>query len=85
MNDDDSILLKFYVRPPSYSQLCRDQLAYIRQLEQKISLQDGELKGFRKNVSDVIKKQKKEAEKNSKGQPERENIERVKRLNITRS
>jgi tripartite motif-containing protein 37 len=24
LNDDDSILLKFYVRAPTYSQLCRD-------------------------------------------------------------
>jgi len=36
-------------------------------------------------VSDVIRKQKKEAVSSLRGQPERENGDRIKRLNITRS
>lgn len=49
LSDDDSLTLKFYVRAPTYAQHCKDQQAYIQQLEAKVGLQESELKSHRKN------------------------------------
>jgi tripartite motif-containing protein 37 len=36
LNEEDTLKLKFYVRPPSYAQLCRDQQRHISEMESKV-------------------------------------------------
>jgi tripartite motif-containing protein 37 len=58
-DSEDCIYLKFYVRPPTYAQLARDQKRYIEELEKKIKAQEEENTQFRKKCSEQNKQKKK--------------------------
>ena len=64
-DSEDCILLKFYVRPPTFAQLARDQQRYIEDLEKKVNYQEDEITQFRKKVHDIIKHQKRQSKKSS--------------------
>lgn len=51
-DSEDCLYLKFYVRPPTYAQLSRDQKRYIEELEKKVKAQEEENNQFRKKCND---------------------------------
>ena len=65
--------LKFYVRPPTYAQLARDQKRYIEELEKKVKAQEEENTQFRKKCSQQQKKKnKKTSEKKQRNSKDKE-------------
>lgn len=54
LREDDSLYLNFYVRAPTFAQHCKDQQAYISQLESKCQIQDSELKSLGQNLSEAL-------------------------------
>ena len=69
---EDCIFLKFYVRPPTYHQLSRDQERYVLDLEKKIQHQEDEISQLRKKEAENAKKQKKHHKQGKKPQDKEE-------------
>ena len=58
-DSEDCLYLKFYVRPPTYAILARDQKRYIEELEKKVKAQEEENTQFRKKCAEQIKRKNK--------------------------
>lgn len=71
-DSEDCIFLKFYVRPPTYHQLSRDQERYVLDLEKKIQHQEEEISQLRKKEAEYAKKQKKHHKQGKKQQDKEE-------------
>lgn len=66
LSEEDTVILKFYVRAPNFAQLCRDQKRYIDQLELQAKNSQEQLSEINEKYNEEVNKNKKRSIKKKK-------------------